>query len=126
MHLTMFCVRLLPRISSSKLRVVCKLRLPILLGRRDAIFRVRGIYSGSKFLAFLLLSFSFTFSVGSRISIFSTVNMLLKASFSAFALSHGDTALVPSGLSSVEIAALVFNLDFDSSFSLCLFGSDAC
>ena len=32
-------------------------------------------------------------SVGSRISIFSTVNMMLKGSVSAFALSHGDTAL---------------------------------
>ena len=38
--------------------------------------------------------------------------MLLKESFSAFALSHGDTAFVPLGLSSVGIAALVFNLDF--------------
>ena len=33
-------------------------------------------------------------SVGSGISIFSTVNMLLDESFSAFALSHGDTAFV--------------------------------
>ena len=51
-------------------------------------------------------------SVGSGISKFSAVNMLLKGSFSAFALSLGGTAFVPLGLSCVGIAALVFNLDF--------------
>ena len=40
------------------------------------------------------------------------MNMLLKYLFSAFALSSGDTAFVPSGLSSAGMEALVFNLDF--------------
>ena len=51
-------------------------------------------------------------SIGSGITIFSTVNMLLKYLFSAFALSSGNTAFVPSGLSSAGMEALVFNLDF--------------
>ena len=53
-----------------------------------------------------------TNNIGPMTEPWGTTNMLLKASFSAFALSHGDTSLGPSGLSSVGIAALVFNQDF--------------
>ena len=42
-------------------------------------------------------------SICSRISRFSTANMLLNNSFSALALSHGDTAFDPSSLSSISL-----------------------
>ena len=89
--------------------------------KKGAICRVSRTYLRSRSLAFsipdqsgVIVIFDNTSplnsSVGRGITIFSTVNMLLKYLFSAFALSSGD--FCPKGLSSAGMEALVFILDF--------------
>ena len=121
MHLIMFYVRLLP--------MICSINLSGIHISSANSFRKKGCHLSGPWDLFAFKVFSFfhtrsgvlvifdnisplNSSVGSGITIFSTVNMLLKYLFSAFALSSGDTAFVPSGLSSAGMEALVFNLDF--------------